>query len=321
MAKKKGLNKRLMVGAIVLILPILLVGCVSKSEYEALESGYNTLQEEYTTLRADYASLLEDKISIVEEAENLQGQLEELQYSLRLYEETGIKVYNIDKLPKIAKYGYGSVSVISFEDPPDEDCVTLFNYPYTENPSFEELMQFLSEDDTDLNSYASYMVRGKICGWFAESIHNKAEKVGITSAFVIIDFVDELEGHALNAFNTTDKGLVFIDCTGEESNAFVTPIPWSATYVTTYIIGDIDNNDAIAYVKVNKPYGLINIGMSYGLEYSEYKRWQSDVENMRQRFDLTDTHLGLSQIVKESDTNLGSFFESGGIVESITIYW
>jgi len=45
-------------------------------------------------------------------------------------------------------------------------------------------------------------------------LHNNAEEAEIRAAFVAADLVDEQDGHALNAFNTTDRGLVYIDDTG-----------------------------------------------------------------------------------------------------------
>lgn len=301
-------HKWLIAGIVILTLPILLVGCVSKSEYETLESSYNTLQEEYitlqeeyTALRANYASLLKDKISIVEEVENLQEQLEELEDSLSLYKETGIKVYEgIPSDTKIIK------SLILME------YVELRDNSSAHNPTWEELMSFLKRDRTDAQFYGV-----NLCGWFAESVHNNAEAARIKAAIVLVNF-EEGEGHALNAFNVVDRGLVFVDCTGE----WLKPIPMYNPFMITYTIGDTGSNDTIAYVKKGCPIGNINTNMPYGLEYSEYERWQSDVEKMKARFDKTDANYELGEIVRESDSRLGSFFgPSEELVKSIEIYW
>jgi hypothetical protein len=53
-----------------------------------------------------------------------------------------------------------------------------------------------------------------VCADYAEIVHNNAEVLGIRSAYVTITFEDGLD-HALNAFNTVDRGLLFIDSTGE----------------------------------------------------------------------------------------------------------
>ena len=44
-------------------------------------------------------------------------------------------------------------------------------------------------------------------------LHNNAEKAGIRAAYVVVEFPLG-EGHALNAFRTKDRGLIYIDCTG-----------------------------------------------------------------------------------------------------------
>lgn len=48
--------KWLITGTIILILPILLVGCVAKSDYEALQAEHETLQASYETLQGEIAS-------------------------------------------------------------------------------------------------------------------------------------------------------------------------------------------------------------------------------------------------------------------------
>jgi hypothetical protein len=45
-------------------------------------------------------------------------------------------------------------------------------------------------------------------------LQNHAEEAGWRCAWVAIEFSGQSAGHALNAFQTTDRGLVFIDDTG-----------------------------------------------------------------------------------------------------------
>ena len=59
----------------------------------------------------------------------------------------------------------------------------------------------------------TYDLDSFVCADFAEMLHNNAEAAGIRAAYVCIMLLNETEGHTLNAFETTDKGLVFIDCT------------------------------------------------------------------------------------------------------------
>lgn len=97
----------------------------------------------------------------------------------------------------------------------DGHLITLSNNLDAVNPSWAELKSFLLNDDTDRLRYdfATF-----VCADFAERVHNKAEKAGIRAALVSIQlgpcsYYPIGGGHALNAFETTDRGLVFIDCT------------------------------------------------------------------------------------------------------------
>ena len=85
----------------------------------------------------------------------------------------------------------------------------LINNDDAINPTWQQLKNFLLSDKTDQNQYipGSYM-----CADFAKEIHDNAEAAGIRAAFVGVFFKGEIDDHALNAFETTDKGLVYIDC-------------------------------------------------------------------------------------------------------------
>lgn len=122
----------------------------------------------------------------------------------------------------------------------DGERIELMNNPDATDPTYAELLAFLEADPTDRYSYilgppkAAY-----ICTDFAEDVHNNAEAAGIRAAWVGVDFEDKTEGHALNAFETTDRGLVFIDCTGVGL--------WDE-------VGDRTCWDRRAYVAVGQPY-------------------------------------------------------------------
>jgi len=91
-----------------------------------------------------------------------------------------------------------------------------------------ELKEFLEQDDTDRLAY----VEGSFdCSGFAITLRDNAARCGIRCAYVEIEFFVE-SGHALNAFETTDMGLVYVDST---------------------------EADQIAYVKLNEPYGRVSL--------------------------------------------------------------
>jgi hypothetical protein len=98
----------------------------------------------------------------------------------------------------------------------DGHDITLKNNPDASNPSWEELKAFLLKDKTDS---VEYNFNKFVCADFAEMLHNNAEAAGIRAAVVSIwlgpcSYFPTSGGHALDAFETNDKGLVFIDCTG-----------------------------------------------------------------------------------------------------------
>lgn len=94
--------------------------------------------------------------------------------------------------------------------------IELINNPNAINPTFAELGAFLKRDRTDEYSYIVGPPKNAfVSSDFAETVHNNAEAAGIRAAWVGIDIEGKTEGHALNAFETTDLGLVYIDCTGK----------------------------------------------------------------------------------------------------------
>jgi hypothetical protein len=143
---------------------------------------------------------LQDKLATAEqESLGLQRNITELEEKLALYEDTmGTHVYS-GILPP---YHSGNIPQI-----------ILINQASAEDPTWEKLLDFLKEDKTDKHLY----VLGEYeCGNFAQDLHNNAEDRGIRAAFVVVHFHND-PSHALNAFKTTDRGLVYIDDTGYDS--------------------------------------------------------------------------------------------------------
>ncbi len=142
--------------------------------------------------------------------------------------------------------------IISGTDCYDE-FIVLINNKDAVNPTYAQLLDFLGTDKTDEYPYQyaisplgfyygsaesnldlekiKNIIDGiiapddpNICADFAERLHNNAEKAGIRCAYVSIDLsgysdtynygITTDTGHALVAFKTIDKGLVYIDCTG-----------------------------------------------------------------------------------------------------------
>lgn len=100
--------------------------------------------------------------------------------------------------------------------------IVLRNNPSAKNPAWADLKAFLKADQTDRQAY----IAGKFtCGDFAEILHNNAEAAGIRAAIVAIELkpAELAEGviyHSLNAFETTDHGLMYIDDTSSSQGYY-----------------------------------------------------------------------------------------------------
>ena len=162
----------------------------------------------------------------------------------------------------------------------DGEAIILTNNPEATDPTFDELIAFISLDPTDTRTYIREGGNAYVCADFAEDVHNNAEAVGIRAGWVAIRFQGTEEGHAINAFETTDKGLIYIDCTNGRTFA------------------DEDNEtqswDTVAYLETGKRYGILHIDRVttapydyYTLQYDFYvdseKAWQ-DYKNMLESY-------------------------------------
>jgi hypothetical protein len=215
------------------------------------------------------------------------------------------------------------------------EWVHLSNNVGAKDVSFAELRSFILEDDTDEGTYFETV---RICGDFAEQLHNNAERAGIKAAFVGVNFVGEEIGHALNAFKTTDRGLVYIDCTG------------MTAYLKLKSFMKQDKNkpqyDTVAYIEKGKQYGTINIDKAESLDYGFYVEYaqncQKMVDDFRNEADAfnraLDRALGgrttlaepeyskfkawEAELIKKERTldELG-LFKPLGIIETVKIYW
>jgi len=88
------------------------------------------------------------------------------------------------------------------------------------DPTWSQLLAFLKTDNTDAHPYTYPTF---VCADFAEMLQDNAHKAGWRCAVVHVklsgypDFYDygipSNTGHDCNAFDTMDRGLVYIDCT------------------------------------------------------------------------------------------------------------
>lgn len=218
----------------------------------------------------------------------------------------------------------------------DGEPIELIDNPEATDPSYAELVRFITQDTTDEHDYAEDFT----CGDFAELVHNNAEEARIKAAVVTVYFEDGEMPHVLNAFTTTDRGLVYIDCTA------------------AYLLWGVDiNSDKIAYIEAGKEYGILDIDRVTSLFYSSYveqkARWEEYQEELeafnkelseyntqvymfnlacdyglgskseRERLEEWQQELEIRQKeLAERDNALGKYFyEPLGIVSEVNVHW
>ncbi len=74
------------------------------------------------------------------------------------------------------------------------------------NPAFAEVRDFILDDKTSRNKFVLNQYE---CRHFATDVNNNAEAAGIRCAFVLLCY--RVGQHAVVAFETTDRGLVYIE--------------------------------------------------------------------------------------------------------------
>ncbi len=87
----------------------------------------------------------------------------------------------------------------------------LMENPGAHNPSYTELLNFLSTDDTVNNKYVNPTFT---CADFATELQNHAEAHGLKCGYTSLKFYGQSDGHAVDVFDTTDRGPVYVDTTG-----------------------------------------------------------------------------------------------------------
>jgi hypothetical protein len=91
-------------------------------------------------------------------------------------------------------------------------------------PSYQEMREFLARDKTDEREY---IMDEYECRHFAADVKANAAKERIWAAYVLIEF--PVVAHAIVAFLTTDRGLIFVEPqTDEISNLVIGKSYWES---------------------------------------------------------------------------------------------
>ena len=108
------------------------------------------------------------------------------------------------------------------------------------DPTYNEVANFIASDTTDEIPYDGETFD---CEQFSQLVNNNSENQGIRCAYVILYFNDTNTGHAIVGFNTTDRGMVYIE---PQSDEWVENLEVGNDYWTDCIVpnGDYYYEDA-----------------------------------------------------------------------------
>jgi hypothetical protein len=94
----------------------------------------------------------------------------------------------------------------------DEGVQASLGHGYTSrDPTYQEAVLFIGQDRTNENTY---LKNTYVCSHFSRDVCNNAEGKGLRCAYVALIYPEA--GHAIVAFNTVDKGLIYFDAITDE---------------------------------------------------------------------------------------------------------
>ena len=82
------------------------------------------------------------------------------------------------------------------------------------NPTWAQLTSFIAQDKTDQHPYD---IDSFNCVNYATTVYNNAEDSHMETAVVTVTLRNDYIGHAVDAFITSDYGLVYVDCTQQDT--------------------------------------------------------------------------------------------------------
>jgi len=177
------------------------------TELEKTNDELADISLELSETRGELESTEEELSSTKIELSNTKRQLSS---SERKLSDTKEDLKDVEEQLEIAEDTLGGLGITLMRSKQCYDAKLVDN-PEATDTTWAEVKAFLSKDKTENNRY----IEGEYdCSEFSRDVHNNAEAAGIRIAEVHVRWSNDLTGHALNAFLTTDYGLVYIDCTG-----------------------------------------------------------------------------------------------------------
>ena len=194
---------------------------VTSDKLDTAEDELASAREDIADLSIELQSALVEKATVETDLENSEKELADTKSTLnsvrsdvsRKSAEIASLSDEIEETENKLDIAWETLDGLGISISGSRDCrdAALVDNPEAVNPTWAELKSFLANDDTDRHPY---IIDVYDCSQFSRDIHNNAEAAGIRSAVVHVDWTDDTAGHALNAFITTDYGLVYVDATG-----------------------------------------------------------------------------------------------------------
>jgi len=109
--------------------------------------------------------------------------------------------------------GYIAGETAGYEEGYAEGVEAGLGHGYNlQDPTYQAAVKFLIRDQTDKNQHVDNTY---VCSHFARDVCNNAESEGLRCAFVELRYPDG--GHAIIAFETIDKGMVYFEPQSDET--------------------------------------------------------------------------------------------------------
>ncbi len=224
--------------------------------------------------------------------------------------------------------------------------VVLVNYKNATDLTYDQLMNFLKADKTITNRY-SYP--NFTCADFSRTLHDNAEASGIRCGFVAIDFYDTAidysvydngdgsfsppipstdVGHGIDVFNTTDRGLIYVDSSSQADFAGENPevrisyiekgkelngidIDWAIN--TSYLFYESYKKEHLNLIYDQRKYFVDRYALDAQIQANGGPTYEMRLKNDELNVQAIDLNLRKSR--------LGPLYFPQGIVKDYTVYW
>ena len=179
----------------------------TENQLNVSETNLETVNETLVSVRADLKGVETNLVSAQTELTSTKGELTDAEQRIETLDQ------DLSETTKQLRMANQTLAGLDISISLSKQCydVVLLDNDAAQDPTWAEVKLFLAADKTENHEYIPYTYD---CSQFSRDLHNAAEAAGIRCAEVQISFEGELIGHALNAFLTSDYGLVYVDCTG-----------------------------------------------------------------------------------------------------------